>query len=89
MNKAKKAKEHQKAPGDERPRNEETSRPVPEQRSIEDPAGPDDSLVRQMSHADESMTRESDTESRGVVGYVDEHGLEDRPEEGTREYDTE
>jgi hypothetical protein len=82
-----------KGPGFNRPQDgqtpsDEASEQVPRQRSMEDDAGSDDSLVKQMSHGDESLVP-ADTETRGVVGYVDEHGMENRPEEGTREYDKE
>jgi hypothetical protein len=68
---------------------DEASEQIPRQRGVEESSGADDSLVKQMSHGDESIARESDTDTRGVVGYVDEHGIENRPEEGTREYDKE
>lgn len=67
---------------------DEASEQIPEQRGIEESSGADDSLVRQMSHGDGSTPRDGDTATRGVVGYVDEHGTETRAEEGTREYDT-
>ena len=68
---------------------DEATEQLPRQRGVEDSAGSDDSLVKQMSHGDESLAREGDTESRGVIGYVDGHGSEDRLEEGVREYDAE
>lgn len=67
-----------------------SSEQVPPQQSVEDDGSDaDNSLVKQMSHADESLVHDGDTETRGVVGYVDEHGMENRPEEGTRRHDTE
>lgn len=76
-------------PKDARPNSEEASEQVPQQRSVEDTADSDDSLVRQMSHGDESVVSEENSETPAVVGFPDDHGLENRPEEGTREYDTE
>jgi hypothetical protein len=76
-------------PNDGRVRSEEASEQISEQRSMEDSAGADASLVRQMSHGDESIVHEGDNDPHGVVGYVDEHGMENRPDEGTREYDKE
>lgn len=60
-----------------------------EQQSVEDAPVPDDSLVRQMSHGDESQNEDDGTGSHGVVGYVDESGMESRTGDGTREYDAE
>lgn len=76
-------------PKDARPLSDEAVEQIPGQRSVEDSPDPDDSLVRQMSHNDESFVRDGSPEKPVVVGYQDAGEPDKRSEEGTREYDKE